>query len=234
MRITTSRITSATAVAAALLALTACGAEEDAAPVVGIGASTGAGAGADGGTSADTDGGPNEGTLDNPTKNGGVNGNAPKNGTAFQQLPKAGTMAAAARFVNGFTPCDPVSRTPSGGKPSEGPDTGFGPAFSITETGYCGRRGITTIVLVKDPKAFQAAFKAEVDAKKGSGNPNSGIVVGQDFAMGSESSDAMSALLQPPAGLLMLNCHPDFDPPSGYRKEPALVKGCVLTDYYKD
>ncbi|MFG2993344.1 hypothetical protein ACGFZK_29285 [Streptomyces sp. NPDC048257] len=229
MRTTTALLASATAVAA-LLTLTACGGDGDGSPVVGIGS----GSGADAGTGAVTDGGPNEGTLDNPTKNGGVNGNAPKDGTAFQKLPKAGTMAAAARFINDYTPCDPVSRTPADGKASEGPDTAFGPAFSVTETGYCGRRGVTTIVLIKDPKAFQTAFKAEVDAKKGSGNSNSGIVVGQDFAMGSESSDAMSALLEPQAGLLMLNCHPDFNPPSGYRKEPALVKGCVLTDYYKD
>ncbi|MFF4425975.1 hypothetical protein ACFY04_35260 [Streptomyces sp. NPDC001549] len=222
----TSLIASAAAVAA-LLTLTACGGgESGAAPVIG------AGSGADGGTGAD--GGPHEGTLENPTKNGGVNGNAPKDGTAFQKLPKAGTMAAAARFINGYTPCAPVSLTPPEGKENSGGDSQFGPAFSVTETGYCGRRGITTVVLIKDPKAFQTAFKARIAARNGGGNPNQGIVVGQDFAMGSESSDAMSALLQPQAGLLMLNCHPDFKAPSGYRKEPALVKGCVLTDYYKD
>ncbi|MEW2587134.1 hypothetical protein [Streptomyces virginiae] len=214
------------AVVAALLTLTACGGGEN--PTVG-----GIGSGAEAGSGTGTDGGPHEGTLENPTKNGGVNGSAPKDGTAFQKLPKAGTMAAAARFINGYTPCDPVSPKPKNGGPSSGPDTKFGPAFSVTETGYCGRRGITTIVLIKDPKAFQTAFKAETDAKSG-GNPNQGIVVGQDFAMGSESSDAMSALLRPQAGLLMLNCHPSFNPPSGFRKEPALVKGCVLTDYYED
>ncbi|MGW6575410.1 hypothetical protein ACWGAN_25070 [Streptomyces sp. NPDC054945] len=221
---TKSFIASAAAVAALLL-LTACGGGDN--PTVG---GIGSGAGADTGT----DGGPHEGTLDNPTKNGGVNGSAPKDGTAFQRLPKAGTMAAAARFINGYTPCDPVSPTPKNGGPSEGPDTKFGPSFSVTETGYCGRRSVTTIVLIKDAKAFQTAFKAETDARKGSGNPNQGIVVGQDFAMGSESSDAMSALLKPEAGLLMLNCHPNFNPPSGFRKEPALVKSCVLTDYYQD
>lgn len=228
MRTTASLMASATAVAA-LLTLTACaGGESGAAPVIGVGTGT------DGGTGAPGDGGAHEGTLENPTKNGGVNGNAPKDGTAFQKLPKAGTMAAAARFINGYTPCDPISPTPPESKENSGGDSEFGPAFSVTETGYCGRRGITTVVLIKDPKAFQTAFKAEMDARKGRGNPNQGIVVGQDFAMGSESSDAMSALLQPRAGLLMLNCHPDFKPPSGYRKEPALVKGCVLTDYYKD
>ncbi|MFI9066609.1 hypothetical protein ACIGQE_32880 [Streptomyces sp. NPDC053429] len=217
-----SIITTVTAVTALLALTTACGG--DATPTAGTGGDSSAANGAG-------DGGPNEGTLDNPTKNGGVNGSAPKDGTAFQKLPKAGTMAAAARFVNGFTQCDRVSTTPGEDGPSE--DSKLGPAYTVTETGYCGRRNVTTIVLYKDPKAFQTAFKAEME-KNGGGNPNSGIVVGQDFAVGSQSADAMSALLQPQAGLLMLNCHADFNPPSGFRKEPALVKGCVLTDYYKD
>ncbi|MEU6755193.1 hypothetical protein [Streptomyces sp. NPDC046685] len=237
---TSSLLASVTAVTA-LLTLTACGGGGDtAAGGVGVGVVGGAGgsggdsvAGAGGHANGTGDGGPNEGTLDNPTKNGGVNGNAPKNGTAFQQLPRAGTMAAAARFVNGFTKCDPISTDRGSGGPSQGPAE-YGPSYSVTEVGYCGRRNVTTLYMIKDAKVFQTAFKAEVDAKKGSGNPNSGIVVGQDFAMGSESSEAMSALLKPQAGLLMLNCHPAFNPPSGFRKEPALVKGCVLTDYYKD
>ncbi|MFD9728332.1 hypothetical protein [Streptomyces sp. NPDC059072] len=154
-----------------------------------------------------------------------------KDGTAFQKLPKAGSMAAAARLVNGYTKCDQVSTSPGDEGPSE--DSKLGPAFTVTETGYCGRRNRNTIVMYKDAKAFQTAFKAEMD-KRGGGNPNSGIVVGQDFAVGSQDADAMSALLVPQAGLLMLNCHADFNPPSGFRKEPALVKGCVLTDYYKD
>ncbi|MFE2168507.1 hypothetical protein ACFXB3_26150 [Streptomyces sp. NPDC059447] len=43
----------------------------------------------------------------------------------------------------------------------------------MTETGYCGRRSVITIVLIKDPEGFQTAFKAETDAKCG-GNPNQG------------------------------------------------------------
>ncbi|MFG2485787.1 hypothetical protein ACGFSI_23900 [Streptomyces virginiae] len=227
MRTTTALLASATAVAA-LLTLTACGGDGSggSSPVIG-------GPGADSGTGADTDGGPHEGTLENPTKNGGVNGNAPKDGTAFQKLPKAGTMAAAARFINGHTDCSRISTDPGEDGPT-GPGAEFDKAATVTETGYCGSPRITTVILYKDAKAFQSAFKAEMAKKGNNGNPNQGIVVGQDFAMGSQDSDAMSALLQPQAGLLMLNCHPDFKPPSGFRKEPALVKGCVLTDYYKD
>ncbi|MFD4866131.1 hypothetical protein [Streptomyces sp. NPDC058412] len=212
---------------AALLSLTGCGGGDNP-PLGGVGGdSVAAGANGTG------DGGPNEGTLDNPTKNGGVNGSAPKDGTAFQKLPKAATMAAAARYVNGFTPCDPIKAIPAGSHSSTGPDEKLLQAGTVTERGTCGSRGRTSIYMIKDAKAFQTAFKAAI-AAEGGGNSNSGIVVGQDFAMGSESSDAMSALLTPQAGLLMLNCHADFNPPSGFRKEPALVKGCVLTDYYVD
>ncbi|MGW2270046.1 hypothetical protein [Streptomyces yangpuensis] len=220
---TRSLLASATAVTA-LLTLTACGSGENQS-LGGIGSDTG--------TGARTDGGPDEGTLTNPTKNGGVNGNAPKDGTAFQKLPKAGTMAAAARFIGGFTDCRQVSADNGEDGPT-GPNAEFDKAAGVTETGYCGRQNRTTILLYKDAKAFQTAFKAETAKQGNKGNPDGGIVVGQDFAMGSQDADSMSALLQPQAGLLMLNCHPDFKPPSGYRKEPALVKGCVLTDYYKD
>ncbi|MET7621699.1 hypothetical protein [Streptomyces sp. NPDC005408] len=34
--------------------------------------------------------------------------------------------------------------------------------------------------------------------------------------------------------LLMLNCNPSFAAPSGYKKEKALVEGCVLTDHLGD
>ncbi|MEV7441505.1 hypothetical protein AB0O22_10185 [Streptomyces sp. NPDC091204] len=216
---------------AALLSLTGCGGGDNP-PLGGVGGDSVA-AGANGAANGTGDGGPDEGTLENPTKNGGVNGNAPKDGTAFQKLPKAATMAAAARFVNGFTPCNPIKAVPPGSESSTGPDEKFFQAGTVTERGICGSRGRTSIYMIKDAKAFQTAFKADTAAQQG-GDRNSGIVIGQDFAMGSESSDAMSALLTPQAGLLMLNCHADFNPPSGFRKEPALVKGCVLTDYYVD
>ncbi|MFE6836868.1 hypothetical protein ACFVFI_18810 [Streptomyces sp. NPDC057705] len=216
--------------ATALFSLTGCGGGDN--PTLGGIGGDSVAAGGDNAYNGTGDGGPNEGTLENPTKNGGVNGNAPKDGTAFQKLPKAATMAAAARFVNGFTDCDPIKVVPAGASPSTGPDEKFLKSATVVERGTCGSRGRTSIYMIKDAKAFQTAFKAETAAH--GGNPNGGIVIGQDFAMGSESSDAMSSLLKPQAGLLMLNCHEGFTAPSGYRKEPALVKGCVLTDYYVD
>ncbi|MFG2713933.1 hypothetical protein ACGFX2_25735 [Streptomyces goshikiensis] len=166
----------------------------------------------------------------------GQGGAAPKKGTGFKGLPKAGSMAGAARIVNTVTPCPQVRSTRSeyAEDPSRDPDAKYGKSFSVTERGYCGSRDRNVIFLIKDAKVFQAAYKAEVDAGEGGGNVNSGPVIGQDFAAGSESDDTMGALVSPQTGLLILNCHPKFNPPSGYRKEPALVKGCVLTDYYED
>ncbi|MFF7177145.1 hypothetical protein [Streptomyces sp. NPDC008121] len=226
MRTATSLLGAAVAVAA-VLTLTACGGGADPAVVGGSGAVTG--------TNDVTDGGPNEGTLDNPAKNGGVNGGAPKDGTAFQNLPKAATMAAAARFVNSFTECVEITTTENGYEYWE-LDSQYGEeTYSVIERGSCDS-GDTRIFMIKDMKVFQAAHKADVDRqiKAGEGGRDGGPVIGQDFSVGSTQSTAMAALLQPQAGLLMLNCHPDFKAPSGFRTEPALVDGCVLTDYYKD
>ncbi len=163
-------------------------------------------------------------------------------GLGFKGLVKAGSMADAARLINGYTKCDRVSPAKSGSSDSDdpkvNPDAKYdSKTYSVTERGYCGRRNVTAIFMIKDPKVFQAAVKAEADkdhAAGKTGNIYSGPIIGQDFATGSESSDAMSALLAPQSGMLVLNCHPGFNPPSGFRKEPALVKGCFLTDYYKD
>ncbi|MET9698904.1 hypothetical protein ABZY31_18525 [Streptomyces sp. NPDC006529] len=227
------RITSALASGAAvtaLLVLTACG-----------GASTGAsgsgggdvgvvgGIGADGGS----DGDGMEGTLENPTRNGGVNGNAPKDGTPFQQLPKAGTMAAAARFVGGYTRCPSVSTEPTDDE-SPADDAKYDAGWSVTERGYCGRG--TRIFMVKDMKKFQAAYKADLDKERAQ-SPDRGLtggfLIGQDFAVLATSDNAITAMARP-GGLLILNCHPGFTAPSGYVKTNAQAKGCVLTDYYND
>lgn len=202
----TPLLATATAVAA-LLALTGCGsdgADSDVAAVMGGG--VGDVAGGDGG------------------------GAAPKGGTRLQQLPKAGNMAAAARFVGGFTRCSTVETGPDNYEYFE-EDQKYDASWSVTERGSCGRG--TRIFRFKDAKTFQAAYKAELD-REIKGSPNHGLrggfLVGQDFAVIATSSSAITALTKP-GGLLVLNCHPEFTAPSGYVKELAQVKGCVLTDY---
>ncbi|MFD9379891.1 hypothetical protein ACFWBH_30995 [Streptomyces sp. NPDC059999] len=163
---------------------------------------------------------------------GGTEGSADAQGTGFKGLPKAGSMAGAARIVNAYTHCDRVTALLDSYNGSDGdPGAKYDESYSVTERGYCDSQGRTSIFMIKDAKAFQAAYKAEVDKTNGGGNRDAGPVIGQDFATGSEDADVMVA---PHTGLMVLNCPPDFNPPSGYRKEPALVKGCVLTDYFAD
>ncbi|MEU7551655.1 hypothetical protein AB0B01_04695 [Streptomyces sp. NPDC044571] len=213
MRITPSLAT-ATAVTA-LFALTACGSGDgsnrEAAAIVGGGVG-GVGAGSAGG----------EGS-----------GVAPKDGTRLQQLPKAGSMAAAARFVGGYTRCSSISVGPDNYEYFE-EDQKYDASWSVTERGSCGKG--TRIFKFKDAKTFQAAYKAQLDRELKE-SPNRGLkggfLVGQDFAVIATSSSAVSSLAKP-GGLLILNCHPKFTAPSGYVKELAQVKGCVLTDYVND
>lgn len=181
-----------------------------------------------------------DGESENPALDGigGIgasDGSAPAKGTGFKALPKAGNMVGAARIVNTYTDCDQVRPLLDSYDGSDGdPDAEYDESYSVTERGYCDSQGKTSIFMIKDAKAFQAAYKAEIDKKNGRGNPDTGPVIGQDFATGSQDADVMVAMVGPQTGLMVLNCHPDFSPPSGFRKEPALVKGCVLTDYFKD
>jgi hypothetical protein len=165
---------------------------------------------------------------------GEANESAPANGAGFEGLPRADTMAGAARIVNMHTECQVRPLLDSYDGSDGDPAAAYNEAYSVTERGYCDSRGRTRIFMIKDAKAFQTAYKAEVDKKNGGGNRDTGPVIGQDFATGSEDADVMVSMVAPHTGLMVLNCHPDFDPPSGYRKEPALVEGCVLTDHFKD
>ncbi|MCY0931425.1 hypothetical protein OTB20_35640 [Streptomyces sp. H27-H1] len=158
-----------------------------------------------------------------------------KQESGFKGLAKAGSMAGAARLVGGYTRCTNVN--PGGDDSESEEDAKYGKTYSVTERGTCNDEDETGIFMIKDPKTFQAAIKADIDkeyAEHPHSNVNMGPVIGQDFASGSQSSQVMAAMLGPGSGMRVLNCHPDFNPPSGYSKEPALVKGCVLTDYLSE
>ncbi|MGW6708944.1 hypothetical protein ACWGDE_29200 [Streptomyces sp. NPDC054956] len=179
-------------------------------------------------------GGDDTASLPGAVGGNGAQGAPQKREPGFKGLQKAGSMAGASRIVGAYTKCANVT-APREGK-SEEDDPTYGKAFTVTERGKCND-GRTTILMIKDAKAFQAAYKADLDKKRAE-HPryriNIGPIVGQDFATGSEDSETMSAMLGPASGLRVLNCHPDFKPPSGYTKEPALVKGCVLTNYLSE
>lgn len=215
-----------TVTVAALLSLTACSGDGDdptagADPVL---EGMTQGQGADGG-------GPNEGTLENPSRNGGVNGSAPDDATGFASLPVAVSMKTAAGYVGGLALCDELATDPEDERFYDA-DSRIDGGWGVSERGVCGsRREPIRIFMVKDMKKFQASYKAELDQKRQE-NPSAGMdggfAIGQDFAVITADSDAANALSG--AELLILNCNPSLSVPSGYSKEKALVDGCALTD----
>ncbi|MER6995638.1 hypothetical protein [Streptomyces sp. NPDC000410] len=210
-------VTKAAAVTAALLVLTACGGGDgdQRAADEALGVSAGQG--------GDDPSDPKEGTLENPSKNGGVNGSAPDDATGFAGLPVAGSMKAAADFVSMYAACEDLGTNPEDERFYE-MDAEYDSSWGVTERGVCSTGQSdqrTRIFMAADMKKFQSAFKAT--------NKGAGPLIGQDFVVRAVGDDDLQALID--AGLLRINCEPGFDAPSGYKKEPALVEGCVLTDY---
>ncbi|MFJ9811316.1 hypothetical protein ACIRTB_24135 [Streptomyces sp. NPDC101158] len=172
-----------------------------------------------------------------PARNGGTDGSGGSDGdgtagVAFE-LPKAGSMARAAEIVGTYTDCADLSTDPDDDDFFPGDET-YDERWGVTERGACGRG--TRIFMFRDLQTFQATYKADLDEDRKE-SPNKGhrgkFLLGQDFAVLPAQKAVIRAAIQP-GGLMILNCHPDFAPPSGYRKDPALVEGCVLTNYFED
>ncbi|MGP3986208.1 hypothetical protein [Streptomyces sp. 3N207] len=108
-------------------------------------------------------------------------------------------------------------------------------AWSIKEEGVCGEDWTNSymVYLTKNMKAFQQRYKEYVldnDRSGGSSSLTSGrFLVGDNFAVDPAAKIRDSGLLS--TKLLLLNCDPELKVPSGYTKRPALVEGCVLTNY---
>ncbi|MFK4221683.1 hypothetical protein [Streptomyces sp. NPDC019890] len=219
--------------AAALFVLTACGSGGGMTPQDAV---NGAGAGT-GQSQGDNPADPKEGTLENPTKNGGVNGSAPDGATGFDGLPVAGSMKAAFDYVATYSRCKDLGTRPDDERFYSG-DSEKDAGWGVTERGVCStghREEWTRIFMVSDMKKFQGAYKADL-YKQFKDDPeaglNGGFAIGQDFAVVAVGDDEVRGLGQ--SQLLILNCNPSFAVPSGYKKEKALVEGCVLTDFTGD
>jgi hypothetical protein len=142
-------------------------------------------------------------------------------------LPEAADIATLARYVDLYTSCKEVQSGEDYDAGHDGDDTAWGeeeaadPAWGIEERAACKDFGHPIALLtVADMRKFETAAKQSGDV----------FAVGEDFAVVPVGDDQVSALSQ--SEMAFLSCDPDFDPPSGYRTEPALVDGCVLSDYY--
>ncbi|MEU5334587.1 hypothetical protein AB0G51_14825 [Streptomyces asoensis] len=140
-------------------------------------------------------------------------------------LPQASDMASVAGYLNEYTPCQDVATgdeydAQNAGE-AWGTDEAEDPAWGIEERAVCtdGSGGPIALLIAPDMKKFQTAAKSSGDK----------FLVGEDFAVVPVGDEAIRSLQ--PSGLRFLTCEADLAVPSGFEKEPALVDGCVLTNY---
>ncbi|MFC9926958.1 hypothetical protein [Streptomyces sp. NPDC127190] len=180
-------------------------------------------------------------------------------GSDDHALPSAKTVQDVQQFITkAGLPCNDLSNDPLGapGAPAEGFISptyhydGWDSAdrsaqakkdaaqWSVKEGAACGKdnsdAGGWVIYLTKDMKAFQRAYRDDVRASARDGGWDNvarrgTFLVGDNFAVDPSASLQDNPLLK--TDLLALNCWPDLKVPSGYTSRPALVDGCVLTNY---
>ncbi|MER5586410.1 hypothetical protein ABT090_32865 [Streptomyces asoensis] len=206
VRLSTSLATGAAALTL-LVTLSGCGSDSDS----GSGAKTGADSvfGSDG--SAD---------------GGSVTGGGDSSGQSTADgLPRASDAASVAEYLNRYTPCQDVATGDDYDAQDDGEawgtDEAEDPAWGIEERAVCtdGSGGPIALLIAPDMKKFQTAAKSSGDK----------FLIGEDFAVVPVGDEAIRSLQ--PSGLRFLTCEADLAVPSGFEKEPALVGGCVLTNY---
>ncbi|MFM9691985.1 hypothetical protein [Streptomyces europaeiscabiei] len=134
-------------------------------------------------------------------------------------LPSASDMASLTKLIDEHGGCRNLEANPADWDyMSEETED---PAWGIKERAYCvdAEGDDVTLLLIDDMKKFQ-----EQSAKDGAE-----FQVGKNFAVAAVNENTGHALAE--GKLLFMSCDPDFTTPSGYKKLPALVDKCVLSDY---
>ncbi|MCX5194755.1 hypothetical protein OOK31_12745 [Streptomyces sp. NBC_00249] len=145
------------------------------------------------------------------------------------------SLAEAQAYVQKYTSCENLSTDPNDSRVNL---AGYIPVgtWSVTERGICSDKnehGEIVFDMVSDMKAHQQAYKDRIAQRLAEGYWDAGlydqIVVGKSFALTATKTGTTLALVK--SDLRVLVCNPDFAVPEGYKKEKALVDGCVLTDF---
>lgn len=168
---------------------------------------------------------------DAPDKARGATG-TPATGAA------AATLDAAHRYIQQFASCEKLSTDPKDHRLPLTDLTTVG-QWSVTERAVCSDKtehGEIVFYMASDMKEFQARFKQHVLDKIAAGNATYGLhsrlFVGAHFAV--TPTETPTALALSRSDLRILTCNPSFAVPAGYKKEPALVDGCVLSNFVSD
>ncbi|WP_042801643.1 hypothetical protein [Streptomyces sp. C] len=163
----------------------------------------------------------------------------PAAATASPSAPAAGaapaTLAEAQAYVQKYASCENLSSDPNDSRVNLDGYTPVGTA-AITARGVCSdkkEQGEIVISMVSDMKAHQQAEKDHVTKRLDEGYWDAGlydqVLYGKSFTVAANKTGTALALAK--SDLRILVCNPDFTVPEGYKKEKALVDGCVLTDF---
>lgn len=179
----------------------------------------------------DSDGGNSDGDGKAGASTGAGKGDSSQ--AAGTELPAASDMASIAYFLNEHASCLDLK---TGAEYDDSNYTDTDPAWGdeqmtqdpdwgIKERAVCMDKynDANTLLLLSDMKKFQTSIKEK---------NYSSILIGKDFAV--DPGDAQTIQELKTSGLKTLHCYAEHPIPSGYKQEPALVAGCVLTDYYDD
>ncbi|MFB7463526.1 hypothetical protein ACFCZ1_08455 [Streptomyces sp. NPDC056224] len=157
--------------------------------------------------------------------------------TAIAGAPEAApaSLAEAQKYVQRYASCENMGTQADDSRLPLTDLTTVG-KWSVTERGVCSDRvehGEMIFYMASDMKEFQAGYKQrvmdQIAAGKATYGLNSRVFVGKNYAV--TPTETKTALALARSDLRILTCNPTFGVPKGYKKEQALVEGCVLSDF---
>ncbi|MFD0369634.1 hypothetical protein [Streptomyces sp. NPDC127114] len=147
----------------------------------------------------------------------------------------ASSLEEAQNYVRRYASCEKMGTDPNDHRLPLVDLTTVG-KWSVTERGVCSdrvERGEIVFYMASDMKAFQEGYKQRVMAKIAAGDATYGlfsrVFVGKNFAV--TPTETKTALKLSRSELRILTCNPTATVPEGYKREKALVDGCVLSDF---
>ncbi|WP_406179037.1 hypothetical protein [Streptomyces sp. NBC_01006] len=172
-------------------------------------------------------------------------GTAGAGGRVEARLAKVAGTDELVRLISNATTCTSASTKPKDTTFSDIDDSSEGAAVDIARTNAtwgikervtCDGRDACVngheLLVISDMARFEAAFKARqaADLAAGEGHTRTRWFIGQNFAArifatDSDERDMLSL------GALGLNCAPHYAAPPQSTTQPAIVEGCILTNY---
>ncbi|MGW6884168.1 hypothetical protein ACWGEU_28340 [Streptomyces goshikiensis] len=176
---------------------------------------------------------------------GGSGGDGTASGRVEAQLAKVAGTDELVRLISNATTCTSASTKPKDttfsdiDAPSEGAAAGIAKTnaeWGIKERVTCDGKDASAngheLLVISDMARFESSFKARqaADLAAGEGDTRTRWFIGQNFAARIFATDSDEREMLS-LGTLGLNCAPHYVAPPQSTTQPAIVKGCILTNY---